>query len=98
MRDSLHYAFDRVGKGLAHLQSGDREGAKTSLTKSIPYCENAQDWRKLCSTHENLATIEQADGNIPAAKAALEQAIEYAKKANLKDERKGLRKKLEALG
>ncbi len=84
-------------KGLAELQTGDRETAKASLRKCIPYAEGAKDWRKLCSALENLATIEQADGNIDAAKESLTQAIEYAKKANLKDERKGLQKKLSSL-
>jgi len=85
-------------KGLAHLQTGDAAAAKTSLTKGIAYAETAQDWRKLCSSLENIAAIEQADGDIPAAKDALVRAIEFAKKAKLKDERKGLRKKLDALG
>ena len=84
-------------KGLAELQTGNREAAKVSLRTGIPYAEKAQDWRKLCSSLENLAAIEQADGDIPAAKESLAQAIEYAKKANLKDERKGLQKKLNAL-
>jgi tetratricopeptide (TPR) repeat protein len=84
-------------KGLAHLQTGDAASAKASFTKGVPYAETAKDWRKLCSTLENLATIEKADGNVPAAKEALTKAIEFAKQANLKDERKGLRKKLDAL-
>ena len=46
---------------------------------------------------DHLAAIEKQQGNTDAAKVLLDKAIQVAKKANLKDARKALRKKLEEL-
>ncbi len=89
----LHYF-----KGLAHLRSGDLEGAKSSLRTSLRPIQEAKDWRKMCSSLANLSGIEERQGNREVAKRLLTDAIGFAKQANLKEERKQLKKRLEALG
>lgn len=88
----LHYF-----KGLAHMQVGQLDAAKSSLQAGIKPAQEAKDWRKMCSALENLATIESQQGNRGEAKKLLNAAIETAKNANLREERRLLRKKLDAL-
>lgn len=88
----LHYF-----KGLAHMQVGQLEAAKVSLRAGLKPAQEAKDWRKMCSALENLATIEQSQGNAQQAARHLEDAIGFAKQANLTEEGKTLRKKLKAL-
>lgn len=85
----LHYF-----KGLAHMQVGQLDAAKQSLTRGLKPAQEAKDWRKMCSALENLATIEVQQGNSDQAKKHLNEAINYAKQANLREESKNLRKKL----
>jgi tetratricopeptide (TPR) repeat protein len=88
----LHYF-----KGLAHMRVGQLDAAKNSLRAGLKPAQQAKDWRKMCSALENLATIETQQGNRDVARKLLTDAIETAKNANLREERKGLRKKLDAL-
>ncbi|MCB9691553.1 MAG: tetratricopeptide repeat protein [Alphaproteobacteria bacterium] len=88
----LHYF-----KGLAHMRVGQLDAAKASLNAGLKPARDAKDWRKLCSALENLATIEQQQGNREVARKLLGDAIETAKSADLRDERRDLRKKLDAL-
>ncbi len=84
-------------KGLAHLQTGDPDQAKASLRTGLRPLQEAKDWTKLCSSLENLAEIERQEGNPDVARQLLTDAIGFAKQANLKDARKELRKKLDAI-
>lgn len=88
----LHYF-----KGLAHMQVGQLDQAKESLTRGLKPAQEAKDWRKMCSALENLATIEVQMGNNETAKKHLNEAINYAKQANLREEGKTLRKKLSGI-
>lgn len=88
----LHYF-----KGLAHMQVGQLDAAKASLRAGIKPTQDAKDWRKMCSVLENLATIEQSQGNMDQAKKLLNDALNFAKQANLREEDKELRRKLRAL-
>ena len=85
-------------KGLAHLNAGEVEEAKTSLQAGLRFIQEAKDWRKMCSALENLATIEEKTGNPEVAKKLLTDAIDFAQQNDLREERKNLRKKLDALG
>jgi len=88
----LHYF-----SGMARLQTGDLDGAETSFTAALSALAEAKDVRKLCSTHDGLATVAQKKGNKDGAREHLNAAIQLAQQANLKDERKALRKKLDSL-
>ncbi|MEZ4317029.1 MAG: hypothetical protein R3F61_05985 [Myxococcota bacterium] len=88
----LHYF-----KGLAHMQVGQLDAAKLSLQAGLKPAQDAKDWRKTCSALENLATIEQQQGNKAQAIKFLNDALGFAKSADLREERKSLRKKLDAL-
>ncbi len=88
----LHYF-----KGLAHMQVGQLDAAKASLTAGIAPAREAKDWRKTCSALENLATIEQQQGNTGQAKKLLTDAVALAKNNDLREERKSLKKKLDSI-
>lgn len=83
-------------KGVAHLQAGQSADAKTSLTKGLDLLQDAKDWKKACSTLEHLSDLEKNDGNADAAKAHLTNALQVAQQANLRDQRKSIKKKLDA--
>ncbi len=84
-------------KGMAHLQAGQVDDAKRSLAAGLRPMQEAKDFRKMCSTLEQLATIESRAGNAAVAKKLLADAIGFAQQGDLKEERKSLRKKLEAM-
>jgi len=88
----LHYF-----KGLAHMQVGQLDAAKLSLQAGLKPAQEAKDWRKTCSALENLATIEVQQGNSAQAKKFLSDALGFAKSADLREERKSLKKKLDAI-
>lgn len=85
-------------KGMAHLQAGQVDDAKRSLAAGLRPMQEAKDFRKMCSTLEQLASIESRSGNTAVAKKLLADAVGFAQQGELKEERKSLRKKLEALG
>ena len=88
----LHYF-----KGIAHLRTGDLNNAKQSLRTSLRPIQEAKDWRKMCSALDNLAGIEEKQGNKDVAKKLLADAMGFAKQAGLKEERKAMKKRLESL-
>ena len=88
----LHYF-----KGLAHLRTGDLEQAKRSLRNGLRPIQEAKDWPKMCSALDALSQIEERQGNRDVAKKLLTDAIGFAKQANLKEQRKALRKRLDGL-
>lgn len=85
-------------KGLSHMRVGELDEGKTALRASLKPIQEAQDWRKMCSALENLSIIEERQGKVDVARKLVADAVGFAKKANLKDEKKALRKRLEALG
>jgi hypothetical protein len=85
-------------KGMAHLQAGQGDDARRTLQTSLRYLQEGKDWRKMCSALEQLAAIEERSGNAEVAKKLLNDAVNFASQADLREERKNLRKKLEALG
>ncbi len=86
-------------KGMAHLQVGQEDDARASFAKAAPLAEQAEDWGKLASSLEQLAGLAQKAGDTDTARAHLQRAVELANTHDaLKEARKGLRRKLEALG
>jgi tetratricopeptide (TPR) repeat protein len=88
----LHYF-----KGLAHLRTGDLSAAKASLRNGLRPMQEAKDWPKMCSALDALANIEERQGNKDVAKKLLTDAIGFAKQANLKEQRKQLKRRLDSI-
>jgi hypothetical protein len=84
-------------KGMAHLQAGQLDEAKRTLALGLRPMQEAKDFRKMCSTLAQLAAIETNGGNPLVAKKLLADAIGFAQQGDLKEERKSLRKKLDAI-
>jgi tetratricopeptide (TPR) repeat protein len=84
-------------KGMAHLQAGQIDDAKKSLQAAIKPLQDAKDHRKMVSTLEQLAGIEEKQGDPATAKKLLNDALGLAQQADLKEERKNIRKRLDAL-
>ncbi len=83
--------------GLAHLQTGNVDEAKAALRSGLRPAQRAKDWRRLVSALDTLAQIEEKQGNAPVAKKLLADAIGFAEKAQLREERKTLRRRLDAI-
>jgi len=71
--------------------------AKRSLQAAIEPLKAAKDHRKHVSALEQLAGLEEQEGHGSEAKALLTEALALATAADLKDERKSIRKRLDAL-
>lgn len=84
-------------KGMAHLQAGQPDDAKRTLAGGLRHIQEAKDWRKMCSALEQLSGIEERSGNMELAKKLLGDAIKFAQEGDLREERKNLKKKLDAL-
>ncbi len=83
--------------GMALAQIGERAGAEEAMRGALKHSEAAKDWRKVVASCEVLADLEAARGNKQNAAALLDRALKAAEKGDLKDLRKGLRRKLEGL-
>ena len=83
--------------GAALLQIGERNSAEEALKASLKPSEASKDWRKVLAASEHLADLDIARGARDAARAHLDRALKAADKGDLKDLRKGLRRKLETL-
>lgn len=83
--------------GAAQMQIGEKSGAEEALKAALPHANKSSDWRKVVAASEQLAALATERGNNNAAKALLEQALKAADRGDLKDARKGLRRKLDAL-
>jgi tetratricopeptide (TPR) repeat protein len=85
-----------LGTGLIGI--GEKAQGEQNLIESLPLSQAAKDWRKVMAALETLATLSVERGNKDAAKQQLEQAIAAADAGGFKEERKGLRRKLDELG
>ncbi len=83
--------------GIACLQTNDFGGAKTALSAALPAIAATKDARRIMSVHSGLARIEEQSGDKAAAMKHLEQALAIAKANDLKDERRQIKKQLEAM-
>ena len=85
-----------LGTGLIGI--GEKAQGEQNLIESLPLSQAAKDWRKVMGACEVLATLSVERGNKDLAKQQLEQAIAAADAGGFKEERKGLRRKLDELG
>ncbi len=83
--------------GMAALQAGNLDDAKNSLRNGLKPAQQAKDWRRMVSALDTLATIEEKQGNAASAKKLLADAIAFAEKGDLKEERRTLRRRLDGL-
>ncbi|MFZ5480709.1 MAG: hypothetical protein ACOZNI_28370 [Myxococcota bacterium] len=84
--------------GVASLRIGEKNGAATSFREALGHAQKTKDHRKVMLASEHLADLEVARGDKAKAQALLGEAIKAAEAANLREERKGLRKKLDEIG
>jgi len=83
---------------MAHLRAGQDTEAGEHLSKASDLAEAFKDWNKLASTLEQRADLASKTGDSDSAKTHLTRAVELATQHDaLKEMRKGLRRKLEAL-
>jgi len=83
--------------GVAAHQAGDAELAKTSFGQALAASTQAKDARKVLGSHKFLGEIAAKAGNTAEATQHFQAAIAAAESANLKEERKALRKQLDGL-
>jgi tetratricopeptide (TPR) repeat protein len=83
--------------GMAMARTGDELGAQEAYQAAIGPANAAQDWRKVMGANEWLAEQQIKEGDNSAARALLNAAVQAAESGDLREERKGLRRKLEAL-
>jgi tetratricopeptide (TPR) repeat protein len=84
-------------KGIAHLRLGHLDKAKDALQTGLEPAEKANDLAKMISALDMLAGIEEKQGHTEAARVLLNDALDRAQKANMKDARKTIRKRLDSL-
>ena len=82
--------------GQAQLQIGERQAAVEALQQSIGASTAAKDWAKVCGANRSLAAVAEAQGDVPRTRSFLEAALKAADTGNLKEERKEIRRKLDA--
>ena len=83
--------------GTALARSGDENGAQEAYEAVLEPAKVAKDWRKVMEANSWLAEQQIRGGDTSAAKALLQNAVAAADTGNLREERKGLRRKLEGL-
>ena len=84
--------------GVASLRIGEKGNAASSFREALSHAQKTKDMRKVMQAAEHLAGIEADRGDKASAVRLLNEAIKAAEAANLREERKGLRKKLDDLG
>jgi tetratricopeptide (TPR) repeat protein len=84
-------------KGLAHIQTGELDEGLKTLRDATTHLREAKEWPKLCSALDNISLVENRRGNASESRKALTEAVAIAKSANLKEMRKELKKKLDAM-
>jgi tetratricopeptide (TPR) repeat protein len=83
--------------GMASLRIGEKSTAAGSFREALPHAQKTKDFRKVMLASEHLANIALDRGDKPAAARLLNDAIKAAEAGDLREERKGLRRKLEEL-
>ena len=83
--------------GTALARSGDENGAQEACEAVLEPAKVAKDWRKVMEANSWLAEQQLRGGDTSAAKALLQNAVTAAETGDLREERKGLRRKLEGL-
>lgn len=83
--------------GVASLRIGEKSQAAGAFKDAIVWAQRTKDVKKQIAASEQLAAIEVDRGNKDGATRLLNDAIKVAEAANLREERKGLRRKLDEI-
>ena len=83
--------------GQAQLQIGETSSAEEALRGCIAPATTAKDWRKVAAAHQQLGAVAAARGDKDGARRLLRSALKAADQGKLKEERKAIRRQLEAL-
>jgi len=83
--------------GSALKKIGENTQAEEALAASLPHAQGSKDWRKVMVGHELLADIAQGRGDNDGARKHLDAALHAADDGGFKEERKGIRRKLDTL-
>lgn len=81
----------------ALLAIGEKGQAEDLYKQAVGPATESKDWRKVVAANQQLAAISEEKGDTGAARGFLQAAIQGAEQGGLKEERKGLRKKLDQL-
>ncbi len=84
--------------GLANLRIGEVNVAATALRDALGLAQRTKDFRKVVASADHLAQIDVGRGDKDAARRWLEEGLKAADAANLREERKQLRKRLDDIG
>ncbi len=81
----------------ALLAIGEKGEAEMLYKASVGPASQHQDWKKVVAANQQLAGMAEERGDAGAAKAFLEAALQGAESGGMKEERKGIRRKLDQL-
>ena len=84
--------------GVASARIGEQNQAVDGFTRAVQLAQATKAWPRLVEAAEALSDIYVARGQKAAAATVLQQAVAAAEAGNLREERKGLRRKLEEVG
>ena len=94
LRSDINFAKELLfNMGMAAKNVGETTEARSALTELLPYAKQARDARKFVIGSRELAgLVDDKDQRV----SLLEEALKAAEQANMKEERKTLRKALDA--
>ncbi len=84
--------------GLASMRIGEKGNATASLREALKYGNATKAWPRVLAAAEHLADLDIERGDKDSAGRHLQEAMKAAEAGNLKEERKGIRRKLDELG
>jgi tetratricopeptide (TPR) repeat protein len=99
--DQANPAFQKellYNLGTALVKENEMAEAEDAFKAAINPATQVKDWRKLSGAQQQLAGIAGKRGDTDIARALLYKAMEAAEQGDLKDERKNIKKKIDALG
>ncbi len=99
--DAANPAFQKellYNLGTALMKENEVQEAEDAFKAAINPAIQVKDWRKLVGARQQLADIAGQRGDTDTARALLYKAMEAAEQGNLKDERKAIKKRIDALG
>lgn len=84
--------------GVASLRIGEKGNAGGALREALKHAHATKAWNRVLSASEHLADLDLERGDKDGAARHLQEALKAAEAGNLKEERKGIRRKLDELG
>ena len=99
--DAANPAFQKellYNLATALMKENEVQEAEAAFQATLNPATQVKDWRKLAGAQQQLAGIAGNRGDTDSARALLYKAMEAAEQGELKDERKAIKKKIDALG